>query len=79
MGFQISHSNKLKVKPVSGLENVDKNGTNGYVIQALLSPTDHVAVAAAHEYASWLVIEYLAISMLIIYHTCIHFHAINMQ
>ncbi|XVF12635.1 hypothetical protein REPUB_Repub08aG0135900 [Reevesia pubescens] len=50
MGFQISHSNKQKVKPFLGPENDDNDGTNGSVIETLLSSPD---VAAG--YASWLV------------------------
>ncbi|XVE58399.1 hypothetical protein DITRI_Ditri04bG0166600 [Diplodiscus trichospermus] len=51
MGFQISHSNKQKVKPFSAPKNDDNNGgTNGSDIGRLLSPPD---VAAG--YASWLV------------------------
>ena len=51
MGFQISHSNKQKVKPFLGPETDHDNddGTNGSVIGRLLSPPD---VAG---YASWLV------------------------
>ncbi|XWS48522.1 hypothetical protein CRYUN_Cryun13aG0085400 [Craigia yunnanensis] len=50
MGFQISHSNKQKVKPFSGPKNGDNDGTNGSVIGRLLSPPDVTA-----GYASWLV------------------------
>ncbi|XP_021281691.1 probable trehalose-phosphate phosphatase D isoform X2 [Herrania umbratica] len=50
MGFQISHSNKQKVKPFFGRENDDSDGTiNGSVKGRELSPPD---VAG---YDSWLV------------------------
>ena len=52
MGFQRSHSNKQKVKPFSGPENGDNGGTNGSVIERLLSRHDVTA-----SYASWLVID----------------------
>ena len=60
MGFQISHSNKQKVKPFLGPETDHDNddGTNGSVIGRLLSPPD---VAG---YVSWLVIFYSTIIIL---------------
>ncbi|XWS50391.1 hypothetical protein CRYUN_Cryun12cG0083800 [Craigia yunnanensis] len=47
MGFQISHSNKQKVKPF-WTDHDNDDGTNGSVIERLLSPPD------VASYASWL-------------------------